>query len=136
MKKTDVIIPINPLVKKDSLQLIVVNTKRGVQVIPIESSHPRYVIVEVDEGERVKLNIDEKQTVKIDPTAIHTPRSIFTYYIYNICTEKEIEVIEPDCDYFFSTCKTLKIKQAKTTKVNNKVVGSNNKQLKESVKVN
>jgi hypothetical protein len=47
MKETDVIIPINPLVKKDSLQIIIVNSKRGTQVIPIESPRLYSVIVQV-----------------------------------------------------------------------------------------
>lgn len=119
MKKTDVIIPINPSIKPDSLQIIVVNSKRGTQVIPIESNHPRYVIVEVDENERVKVNIDERNTVKIESKSL---KSIFTYYTYNITTESKDEIIDPNYDYFFSDSKPIKVKQRNDIKVANKVI--------------
>lgn len=114
MKKTDVIIPINPLTNKDSLQIIVVNTKRGPQIIPIEGPQPRYVIVEVDEDERVKVNIDKRNTIKLEPKSI---KSVFSYYTYNINVESKEEAIDPNCDYFFSDSKPVKIKQVKDIKV-------------------
>ena len=132
MKETDVIIPINPLVKKDSLQIIIVNSKRGTQVIPIESPRLYSVIVQVEEGERVKFSIDEKQTIKMDPTATTTPRSIFTYYTYNFTTEAASASIESNCDYFYSTCKTLEMVHPNDYKKTVKT----RKQLKENTKVN
>lgn len=132
MKETDVIIPINPLVKKDSLQIIIVNSKRGTQVIPIESPRLYSVIVQVEEGERVKFSIDEKQTIKMDPTATTTPRSIFTYYTYNLTTEKITNEIDPNCDYFFTTSKQIRIKQpSKAIKSSNK--SSNKSSTKKSL---
>jgi hypothetical protein len=115
VKKTDVIIPINPL--KDSLQVIVVNTKKGVEVIPVESNYPRLVIVQVEEGERVKVNIDKRNTVKLEPKSI---KSVLTYYTYNINVESDKEVMDPNCDYFFSDSKPVKIKQKKDVTVANR----------------
>lgn len=129
MNKTDVIIPLNPSIN-NSLQVIIINSKYGTEVIPIESPKPRLVIVAVEEGERVKFNIDEKQTIKIDPTAKHTPRSIFTYYTYNFTTEDAKTPVESNCDYFYSTCKTLEMVHPNDHKKTVKA----RKQLKESVK--
>jgi hypothetical protein len=131
MNKTDVIIPLNPSINS-SLQVIIINSKYGTEVIPIESPNPRLVIVAVDEGQRVKFSIEEKRTVKIDPTAKNTPRSIFTYYTYNFTTEDAKAPIESNCDYFYSTCKTLEMVHPSEHKKAVKV----KKQLKQNANTN
>ena len=119
MKKTDVIIPINPITNKDSLQIIVVNTKKGPQVIPIEDLQPKYIIVEVNEDERVKVNVDKRNTIKIEPQSI---KSVFSYCTYNINVESKEKAMDPDCDYFFTDSKPVKTKQSKNIKTANKQV--------------
>ena len=109
MKKTDVIVPINCKAQGDNvLQMAVVNTtKFGTQVIKLSNEFPMFIVVAVECDEWVKVSIDERQTIKIDPSLSTGIRNVFNYITYSITAEKTTTNIDPDCDYFITKSSQL-----------------------------
>jgi hypothetical protein len=116
MKQTDVILPINCKVQGDVLQMAVVNTTRfGTQVIKLSNEYPMFIVVAVEPDEWVKVSIDERQTIKMDPTLSTGLTNQFNYITYNITAEKTSSAVDPNCDYFITKSNQLD-KNSKTKK--------------------
>ena len=117
MKKTDVIVPINCKAQGDNvLQMAVVNTtKFGTQVIKLNNEYPMFIVVAVESDEWVKVSIDERQTIKMDPSLLTGIRKVFNYITYSITAEKTTTNIDPNCDYFITISNQLD-KASKTKK--------------------
>lgn len=137
MKKTDVIVPINCKAQgQDVLQMAVVNsTKFGTQVIKLSNEYPMYIVVPVEVDEWVKVSIDERQTIKMDPTLSTGLINTFNYITYNITAEKSNNKIDPNCDYFITKStqldKNSKTKKQRVLKNSNSIT-INNKIKKEA----
>ena len=109
MKKTDVILPINGKAQGENvLQMAVVTTtKFGTQVIKLSNEYPMFIVVAVESDEWVKVSIDERQTINIDPSLSTGIRNVFNYITYSITAEKTTTNIDPDCDYFITKSSQL-----------------------------
>ena len=129
MKKTDVIIPINCKAQGENvLQMAVVNTtKFGTQVIKIANEYPMFILVAVEPDEWVKVSIDERQTIKMDPTLSTGLNNVFNYITYNITAEKTSSNIDPDCDYFIT--KSNQLDKANKTKKQRTLKSANSKKV-------
>jgi hypothetical protein len=114
MKPTDVMIPVDPKFldpkfndprsNENLLQLAIVKSKDGTQVIELNNKYnrPKYIYVSVESGEWVKASISKRSTVQVDP---FTP--MFEYICYNLTVEKQTTPVDPDCDYFVTTVVSL-----------------------------
>jgi hypothetical protein len=107
MRTTDVIIPVDPRFldprfndvnsKGDLLQLAIVKSKDGTQVIELNNKYnrPKYIYVSVEQDEWVKASINKRSTVQVDPFV-----STFEYVCYNLTVEKKTTPVDSTCDYF------------------------------------
>ena len=104
MKKTDIIIRMDPRNQPEgALQIVVLDiSKYGTQIIELD--RPKFIAVPLEEGEWAKLSTDKRETVKLNNLDV-APRSIFDYICYTITAEKKGSTIEPNCEYFVS-CST------------------------------